>query len=539
MDDRAGSDSKNIGGEKRAFYEFQHKDQLFRKRASVHSDFPLNDGRSSSSCQVEERVADSYSCRRQPETAERDTSPVEVNPLVQPRSLDLNVQITSPTNFPNHDKKAEEPTTNCVNSAPTGLDLNAKVVSGSTNYNPFHSNRKGMAFSNTEDASECGSSCGSPPKENECLRVWNEMKQNGFLSSFNGGLSSVKNSLVSSSHGGIPPVPKKRGRKSKNDLLNENIELAKREQADRFAKIAAPSGLLNSLNPGIINHVRNRKQVHSIIESLVKSEKLERSQIATNHSNHINRKNHQVVDGSQANHPRALSWDKQFRGCTIPKLKSCYSVPYGKCEDGGPTMIDQVIQEKLALRLSSSAKASDNAKTSFLYEEDSADLSSASSLSLKAATVASQWLELLQQDIKGRLSALQRSKKRVQDVLETELLFLISKEFSSNQENDPSILQISADRISLNATADMHRTKWSALFDQMCKALSEEEKQLEGWAYQVKEIQLHCDHGLNHIQGSRLGKGDVSEKELAVGAAAASIYSTYNFLLTKDNASCF
>ena len=63
-------------------------------------------------------------------------------------------------------------------------------------------------------------------------------------------------------------------------------------------------------------------------------------------------------------------------------------------------------------------------------------------------------------------------------VITTELPFLISKEFSSNQGSDPNILRDSADGFSHDATAEMHRARWSALFDQMDKALSEEETQL-------------------------------------------------------------
>lgn len=87
------------------------------------------------------------------------------------------------------------------------------------------------------------------------------MKQNGFLSSSHDGVS-------------VPLIPKPRGRKRGNEsVIKKKIEIAKREQVDKFAKVAAPSGLLNGLNPGIINHVRNRKQVHSIIENLVRSTK--------------------------------------------------------------------------------------------------------------------------------------------------------------------------------------------------------------------------------------------------------------------------
>ena len=60
------------------------------------------------------------------------------------------------------------------------------------------------------------------------------------------------------SHGGIP-MPKQSMRKINSDVIKKKMELAKREQVDRFTKIATPSGLLNGLNPGIINYVRNKK----------------------------------------------------------------------------------------------------------------------------------------------------------------------------------------------------------------------------------------------------------------------------------------
>ncbi|CAN1240076.1 hypothetical protein LINGRAPRIM_LOCUS2593 [Linum grandiflorum] len=247
------------------------------------------------------------------------------------------------------------------------------------------------------------------------------MKQNGFLSS-------------RPPHGGVP-VPKQRGRKPKNDTLKRRMELAKKEQVDRFTKIAAPSGLLNDLNPGIINHVRNSRQVRSIIEALVKSEKLD----------NITR---------EESHLRAGS-----------KEPVCLSV-------------------------------------------------------LLAASVASQWLELLQQDIKGRLTALRRSKKRVRDVITTELPLLVTKEFGSNQDD---------------ATAAMHQARWNQLFDQMDRALSEEQRQLVSCVYVVSlYVPDSCLSAL-----CRIPKGDSSEKELAVRAAAASIYSTCNFLMSKENVSCF
>lgn len=75
-------------------------------------------------------------------------------------------------------------------------------------------------------------------------------------------------------------------------------------------------------------------------------------------------------------------------------------------------------------------------------------------------------------------AALRRSKKRVRAVISTELPFLISKEFPSNEENDPYVAKSLPDESSVISTADLHQARWTKLFDQMDKALAEEEKQL-------------------------------------------------------------
>ncbi|GLT94611.1 hypothetical protein SLE2022_123400 [Rubroshorea leprosula] len=106
-------------------------------------------------------------------------------------------------------------------------------------------------------------------KNLDSLRVWKEMKQNGFLSSSSsshGGISvSVQNtSVVSSSYCG------RRGRKSNKDHNGACKETT--------GLIASPTLLLppdSSMDrtSGIIIHVRNRNQVHSIeYEALLNSE---------------------------------------------------------------------------------------------------------------------------------------------------------------------------------------------------------------------------------------------------------------------------
>ncbi|XP_073042937.1 uncharacterized protein [Primulina eburnea] len=188
--------------------------------------------------------------------------------------------------------------------------------------------------------------------------------------------------------------------------------------------------------------------------------------------------------------------------------------------------------------LSSEMVASENNSS---LTHDSANLSSVTSLSVKAANVASQWLELLNQDIKGRLAALRRSKKRVRAVIQIDLPFLMSKESSSDQETTKGH----------GENAEAHCIRWSSLFGQMDKALSEEERHLESWLNQVKEMQLNCDKGFYKTSSyyapqhssltrneSRSAEVDNSQKDLATRAAAASIYSTCNFLLSMKNQPC-
>ncbi|KAK6145702.1 hypothetical protein DH2020_022522 [Rehmannia glutinosa] len=418
------------------------------------------------------------------------------------------------------------------------LDLNAEDMSSSINTDPFYPSNNDKHLKSRND-SECGSSVGLLD-EKDSMRVWKGLKQNNYMPTL---------------HGAVPmpmPMKKTRGRKKNNDdAMKKKIELAKKEQVDRFAKVAAPSGLLNGLNPGIINHVRNSKQVYSIIGALMRSEKTENQRFGRMQINNG------PVD--------VLLEARQLGDYGLFGKSNCLSSEVNR-GDGhsymGETRIFERLPSKcdienkddgLALKLSSSVTvASEN--TSCLSIEGSENLKTVTSLSVKAANVASQWLELLNQDVKGRLAgvkyllaALRRSKKRVRDVITTELPDLISREFSSNLDTDSYVTK-GFDK----ASADGHVVRWSTLFGQMDKALSEEETHLENWLNQVKEMQLHCERGIcnrlhNILQETdptgnnyRLGEAHHnSEKDLAVRAAAASIYSTCNFLLTMENLPLF
>ncbi|CAK9133699.1 unnamed protein product [Ilex paraguariensis] len=496
------SDSKVMVGEKRGRVEVGEKSDLGHKRV---------------------KVRDLEFVFRSEGTIGSDASQQAIGSAAAGGPLDLNAETCVANNFPGDDtpecvddnsrlsspgKHERECNDDHAKSTDFGLYINPKGLSRSTNHDPFYPYKNNESLKLRDDL-ECGSSIG-PLEEKDPMRIWKEMKQNGFLSS---------------SHGGVP-MPKPRGRKSKSDGLKKKMELAKKEQVDRFAKIAAPSGLLNGLNPGIINHVRNSKQVHSIIENLVRSEKLEhchagsKQPIQTKSGKEESRdrnKDLENTNGSGMNRftfrnedgYNLLSGSKRIGVGSISMNKSVSSNSELTRGDGDLCMVEGRIfgrsthssisnpgskDDILALKLSSSTIASEN--TSSLSNEDSANLSSVTSLSVKAANVASQWLELLHQDIKGRLAALRRSRKRVRAVIHTELPFLMLREFSSNQENDLYATKSSANEFSSSATADVHQARWSALFDQMDKSLSEEEKQMENWLKQVKEMQLHCERGL-------------------------------------------
>lgn len=260
---------------------------------------------------------------------------------------------------------------NCVTSRGISLDLNAEDVSSSVNQDTSYP-LKVHERSKSRDVSECGSTVEG---DEDPLRHWREMKQNGFLSS---------------SHGGIP-MPKQRTRKSKSDVIKKKMELAKREQVDRFTKIAAPSGLLNGLNPGIINHVRNKKQVHSIIEALVRSEKLENGKVGSKHAAQLNsesteaanRKDLENVDDSGTQEVSfshddgslcSLSGIRHTRGYPVAMSKSSNMITGGTGGHCDPSMIERICGKTcdsdstlvsqdymLELKLSSSNQASENA----------------------------------------------------------------------------------------------------------------------------------------------------------------------------------
>ncbi|KAG6504331.1 hypothetical protein ZIOFF_036662 [Zingiber officinale] len=406
-----------------------------------------------------------------------------------------------------------------------GVDLNYDHPSLIREYDLFNPFKRSVEIKSS-DASECGSTTG-PIEESEPLKKWKQMKQNGFLSY---------------SHGGIP-VPKQQSsqpRKRKYDRNQSKNECAKREQISRLANLAIPSGLLSGLNPGIINHVRNTKQVHSIIKAVVQSEKHDEQ--TQNRIGIGRRKDHIHKNDSTPKHNSCISPSMEYLGKENETDMVKHKFHQGACGTSQLTFASE--DDALALKLLSTATLVSEIASSGTPDQFSENQEKLDSLSIEAANIASQWLDLLQQDIKGRLAALRRSKKRVKNVIQTELPYLISKEFTSNQENEPYSTQ-SSEAVS---TQEMHVACWKSLFNQMDRALYEEGKQLENWLKQVREMQLHCENGLkfagscgsSHLTSSEnpsnLSTSETLERKYAVWAAAASIYSTCNCITKAEKA---
>ncbi|KAJ1277763.1 hypothetical protein BS78_04G028300 [Paspalum vaginatum] len=414
---------------------------------------------------------------------------------------------------------------NRMSAAWLELDLNTVGNSDAAELNPFFPYKK-LGQSKVSDPSECGSTTGATG-ESESHRKWREMKENGFLSS---------------SHGkAVMPRPRGRPPKRKRDDESKRSTSTQHGQANKIVKVAAPSGLLSGLNPGIINHVRNSKQVYSIIKAMVHSERLENE-------------NQPACTSRAGDRGKEVSeriQDQKYGGGFM-KCHFMMKDNNAMFQQALPAASQFLPQDNdsLKLQLSSAVTMASDRTCSTSADDLASNHDYMALLSVKAASVASQWLELLHQDIRGRLAALKRSRKRVRNALHTELPYLVSTELSSNQENESSIANTSEAGCTDKAVSEAHVARWRSLFVQMDRALQEEGKLLENRLKQVQEMQSNCDNGLKHMTcdasllGSmaelwKLKNSDISESEWAVQAAAASIYSTCNMVMRTENVPCF
>ncbi|KAF5446573.1 hypothetical protein F2P56_032191 [Juglans regia] len=402
----------------------------------------------------------------------------------------LEAQLIDNTGFQAKDEVLEP---NCVTSWGLGSHPDVEALLNIKERDPSDT-REVHAIKKSSGASENGS-CNAPLEQKDPMKVWQEMKKNGFLS------------LPASQ-----PILKKHVRKCTNDMaktemLSRKMKVAKIEQIDRFPKVSAPSGLLDDLNPGIINRLRNRKQVYSIIQALVRSVELENTQSKQQmlfreeiKDCDLNECSNALPCGSQVSgwpmYPtRPIHMDSEKKvGVDDLSVASRKSQDHRndkeevKLRSSGTTVSENANsadETMLTENINSQEESEDNGVVSPFDPKEHLQLIYISSC-FRIANLASQWLGLLCRDIRGRLAALRQSRMRVKDVLQIELPLLISEEFSPIKENE----QFSAPESSMSIILHMHQARWTALFDQMDKVLHEEMNRLEIWLNQVEEVHL-------------------------------------------------
>ncbi|KAK8952890.1 hypothetical protein KSP40_PGU007774 [Platanthera guangdongensis] len=298
---------------------------------------------------------------------------------------------------------------------------------------PFYPYKK-LGQVESADPSECGSTTG-PIEINESMRKWNEMKQNGFVSTF-----QVK-SL-------IPLAQKFKPTKKNNENIKKKVDTTRRKQSNMHTMVSASSQILSGLNPGIIKHVRNSKQVNSILKAMLQNEMLEKQETERSNSE-IERGTNKVCNGWKA-HSNAsahghleLSLNKPLNPCSSNKKQ------YNDPKMPKPEFPLECDDDSLTLKLSSSATTM---------------------VAVHADKTTNADLSTNQEDISSlSYKALKRSKKRVKNAILKELPCIFVRDPHSKQHNGGSTKE----------TLDEHLVRWKALFSQMEMSLILEENQLK------------------------------------------------------------
>ncbi|XP_050218716.1 uncharacterized protein LOC126669315 [Mercurialis annua] len=360
-------------------------------------------------------------------------------------------------------------------------------------------------------------------EKKDAMKLWLEMKQNGFLTPSVDQMPSrsiqskrqknnmpvkrkelVKMQEVSSFDKIVEPafglvkvhdnaevllsdevivMPKRQTKRRVVDPSNRSREVAKVQRLDRFNKLAAPSGLLNEVNPGIINRMRSSEQVYSVIKALVRRDDDQNVRVDCQGKNLVEKDGNECSNSLSRSNELELCFNTAETLSHITKHKEVVA-------DLGVAMIKIEENEGDDVKLSLTSSRESETATSCISSEKSMQTASVDSLSQQGTTIASQWLKCLHQDVTSRLAALRKSQMRVQDVIQTELPLILAREFAVNLENK----QFSAAGSPISAV-DMHQAKWNSMFHRMDQELSEEANQLEHWLNQVIEIQSHNNHG--------------------------------------------
>jgi hypothetical protein len=215
-----------------------------------------------------------------------------------------------------HDAKDKVLIPNCVISGGIRFHPDVEALSSIEDRDP-------LPLGNASESA----SCNAHLEKRDAMKMWQEMKQNGFLSP-----------------PACTPAPRKDAMKRGHDMASRKKKVAKLEQqVNRFTKVVAPSGLLEELNPGIINRLRNSKHVYSVIGALVSGEKLENTRSMQQsrfkkkiRDNDLNERSNTLSGGSQVSEhlmcqSRPMHINSEHEGGVVCDL----SVAVRKGEDHG------------------------------------------------------------------------------------------------------------------------------------------------------------------------------------------------------------
>ncbi|KAJ6433286.1 hypothetical protein OIU84_017057 [Salix udensis] len=231
---------------------------------------------------------------------------------------------------------------------------------------------------------------------------------------------------------GMLPTPKKHSEMRRIGGPKGLLKVLKVEPTNMYSRISPPCGLLNDFNPGIINRIRSSKQVFSVIQDFVRRDTIGNIDIPS-------KQEKRSGENDTIGCSNRSSGSDQLRLCSRgPSFHFCVKTEYD--EEVGDLGIavrradNEDDKDELKPSLSS-VTASENA-SSCVLDEVPASTARGSSLSREDATAASQWLQCLRHDIARRLEALTHGRTRIQNAIHTELPAIMLEEFSVVQETD-------------------------------------------------------------------------------------------------------
>ncbi|CAM6084154.1 unnamed protein product [Calypogeia fissa] len=407
---------------------------------------------------------------------------------------------------------------------------------------------------------------------------------------------------------GVPKLPslKTRQRRGPKKFDKERLKTISTKSTGiscHFKSLSEPSGLLGSLNPGIIGRVRNSKQIHAILGALigVASSKEGREATASQDSacvpvmlepeGELKVKPVEVQEifvkeeyvPQQENGGEVARWTtgRIIETERLPERHQVDPLP-SNVEQSRPLEVPNDTSEVLPECAAGLASVRDEAVNGDHLQEQSESAKDDNEQELRhtsvidssspAAGLAARWLELLSLDAKGRLSALKRSRSRVQSTLLSGPFNPESGSADVMAVNPPSTTSaidmdvlgsqqsVSSDAVTTQTMRDessQQVDRWRALFTNMDAVLGNEATKLERWLWQIEQMQAFCPSSTtqqsfsapekSHVafsQGPSTSNPEIEsqqpqrlpltidsiEKELGFSASAASILSTANFV---------